>query len=121
MASPFESKEFKALRDAWYAKLEQSGFKDLERPGGSLRDDHFIAKRRRWALEKIQALQDYYDRASEYLWEGKFRNKQEREVWRLHADGKTFTAIAEATGLHRSSVVRRVRFHQQRAGLKLRC
>ncbi len=70
----------------WYKKLEQSGFKDIEK------DEHRLKQwssklntdvvRRNW-----EAKNEYYSMARRFLNNYKFESNLEKNIWAYHAEG----------------------------------
>lgn len=85
----WESEEFKALNKRWKKKLKASGFKEIE-----LGDDELV----RYSYHLTQAYRegtaDYYLKASEFLLTHTFKNKTDRLIWSLHADGRSCRQIS---------------------------
>lgn len=104
--------EFTRLRTAWYRKLRESGFRDVERADGSIADSHRLT----WALGMgpliLQARSEYFSAAASYLAEATFPTQTERRIWAMHADGVTIREIASKVGHLKDFVWRRVVKHR---------
>lgn len=86
------------LQNEWYEKLKNDGFDDIETRRGALKKFH--SKRFRSATdpysdpEYLKSKQNYYIRATQFITFFKFESDLEKEIWTLHADGKSFRVIA---------------------------
>lgn len=96
----FDDDEFVALRDAWYAKLKEEGFEDIEildkrtkHPGCMLKGVSPGDLRR--GLYKPET-EEYYRIARRHVW--KLHTPLEREIWRLHAEGHSRSRIVARLG-----------------------
>lgn len=89
-----KDKDFKKLQDLWYAKLEKSGFKDIEQDEQYFKSspDIFRAKPDKvWIESKIE----YYRLAGQMLHDYTFQSNLEKIVWELHSDGKSLDKIID--------------------------
>ena len=92
--------EFERLREHWYAKLRESGFQDIERPGARDPYSHFAltdsasSRLSRMDPTRFQANTEYWVLASRFLLTHEFRTDLERECFALYADGLSYRAIA---------------------------
>ncbi len=96
----FNSKEFLALRDAWYDKARLSGFEDIEK-----NDRHENLKK--WSsrflycnntkldLVQIENKRDYYMAAEHFMYSYQFESAKEMLVWMLHANGIGILSITK--------------------------
>lgn len=97
------SKEFNELKNDWYEKLKETGFKDIET--SYPKSDHAFLKT--WdslyfqnkshgfkdaAYFKFKA--DYFYNATHFLHSAEFTQVIERNIWALHADGWGVREIA---------------------------
>lgn len=100
-----ESEELKELQEKWYKKLKDEGFNDIEdmSSGGEyLKAWHSTYFSSRYTPDSFEMKEDYYRRASHFLYEHKFEwipgstliNFKEREAWRLHTEGVSYKQIA---------------------------
>lgn len=101
----------RALQREWAAKLRASGFVDLESPGGELSDRgnlHPVAETREEHDRLASRMADgdaYTQWATSVLHDGpRFRSREERECWRLHAEGRSEADIATALTITRWKV-----------------
>lgn len=96
MSSPFRAKSFLELKKQWYQRLEEEGFEDIERAEHALKLYHsdYFADSRRNDSSVIEAKETYYRVAGQFLNDHKFKNKWERMVWAMHAEGKGIREIA---------------------------
>ena len=85
------------LRKIWYEKLETSGFKDIERPDGSLAG-------RRFYPPQYQEIRDYFDLISEFLNQDKNLSVLEVKILSLYLEGKTVKQICQETDYGRTRV-----------------
>lgn len=107
--NPFDNKEFKELQSTWYKKLEDTGFVEIEQPDGNLKkwSSYLVSQ----AYEVRQAKEEYFRAAGKFLYDHKFKDEYERQVWAFHAQGlslyKTVDAL-KALGLkaYRSKIQR---------------
>lgn len=86
----------KALIDKWYAKLEKSGFKDIEESEDRMEvwaSTNFQRFRKR--RTEFEGIQDYYVLAGRFLHDYKFESKKDRAIWELHAEGLGYREIAK--------------------------
>lgn len=81
---------FKQLQDKWYAKLEKSGFVDIENDRGLKHYSTSLANYRReysHRNEHWKHTTEYYILAEHFLNEYKFDTKFQRNVWEYHSSG----------------------------------
>lgn len=97
----YETDEFLDLRDAWYKRLADEGFQDIEimdeitrQPGSLLRGpspgDLTRSERR---VAYVLGSQDYYRLAAQHVWT--LPRGPERHAVQLHADGLTDREVTE--------------------------
>mgnify|MGYP001166800900 CR=1 FL=1 len=110
----YESREFLKLRREFYEKLKDDGFKDIEitdwstgESGNLLRGFGHMDAVRRWTPDKER----YYQLARQKAHKLRSRkySKEDRKVWRLHAEGESFRGIERRTGVPRGRVSRIVK------------
>lgn len=84
----------KALQSEWYARLEASGFVDIEdcaNPNRPLKSFHKISFRhshlRRSQPRWVESADQYYYDAKELLMTYAFKNDLHRFIWELHCEG----------------------------------
>lgn len=88
--------DFIKLKELWYRKLKESGFKDIERSNGRLKakaEDLCLLKRY-YNEETFKEKQNYYFQASQFYWDYKFESKLQKEIWRLHSEGFSLRQIS---------------------------
>lgn len=86
----------KELLAEWAAKLEASGFRDLERPGGSLLSSRGTPSHLDEVDDgQIEAAQAIDDRKRELMRRpvAAWPSPMHRELWRLHLEGMRLTEI----------------------------
>lgn len=94
--SPYETLEFRKLKEEWYDKLEKSGFKDIESDKSktnwlnSWHDSRFKSVP---IVQRIAA-ENYYRWAQGLLISFRFKNKTHRIIWEFHCEGKSKREIA---------------------------
>lgn len=95
-----DSKEFLALQDKWYKKLEKQGFDEIEQPNGMLKAWHSYTFMRQddESVHAGPARQEYYRLAGQFLHDHDFDNAIEKKAWELHCDGLSIEDIAESIG-----------------------
>lgn len=94
--------DLKALQKLWYEKLKLTGFVDIEdtsSPREYLKTWHSSYFIHRHTPESFQSTQDYYRRASQFLYEYPYFKRMEKKVWALHTDGISMREIAERLDL----------------------
>lgn len=93
------SGNYSELKKLWYQKLKESGFDDIEDPGGThlKRWDSFYYQHHYTPLE-FNSCQSYYYAAEHFLNSAAFKNsidgRIEKEIWTLHSQGRTLRSIA---------------------------
>jgi len=101
-----EPAEYQRLKAVWDKKLKKSGFVDIESENGMLK---------RWSIKFILDAKrpsvlyrdEYYRYASHYLFEYKFKCRQDKQIWRFHTEGYSLRETAAKMGL-KFDQVRRV-------------
>lgn len=93
MSSQFKTKEFLELKAKWYNKLRKSGFDDKERDENNMKQWDAHAFNSRYDKNQFGAKETYYRWAGQFLHEKEFRNKRDRIIWELHAQGATVREI----------------------------
>lgn len=95
-----ESKDYKKLRQEWYAKLKAEGFNDIETLNGDLKEFSTSGSRN---IKKVltqsggwQIKEEYYRLASKFLHEYKFNTKLDGIIWEYHTNGISVRNIAKA-------------------------
>jgi hypothetical protein len=89
-----KDKNFQKLQQKWYAKLEKSGFKDIEQDEDNLKrwSSDFTTKK---FLDTYEAKADYYYMATQFLNDYKFETQIERVIWEYHAEGISNRNVAK--------------------------
>lgn len=127
---PKKKPSFEALQAMWDEKLRASGFEDIEdrRTGllkawsgkGAPNPYGNIQKKgggRYTSLVWKISQADYYRFAGHFLHAGKFKNKEHRNIWRLHCEGLSLSAIAKKLGLTQRQARYTVSLIQKEFGL----
>lgn len=84
--------EYEHLKEIWYKKLEDSGFKDIEY--GADFSGSSTPRSAAWNDPDLrQVLQDYYCMAYYFLNEYKFDRELDKVMWEYHAEGLTIREI----------------------------
>lgn len=86
--------DFECLKTYWYQKLKEAGFNDAENNRGYLKDWHSTRFTKDYTFEKFKEKRDYYQVASEFLFDYSFPNEFERQVWEFHVLGLSSREIA---------------------------
>jgi hypothetical protein len=88
--SAFNTPEFRKLQKQWYAKLAESGFKDIEQTDWESGEQSL----REYAVSRPydERKAAYYRRACEYA----RQLERETDIWRLHSEGYTLRRIVAA-------------------------
>lgn len=106
-----DTEEFKELQAKWYNKLKEKGFEDIEDTKGNLkRWGHTVSLLDNPDAHKVwrDSQVEYYRLANQYLFDKTFPSAVWKLIWKLHAQGMTFKAIAGRTGMSRSNVQYRI-------------
>ena len=105
--SVFSGSKFKRLRDAFYEKLKDSGFRDIENEWGEI-TDHKTAHDLKAIIAvrdgQMEDVRDYYTWALGMLIHGTFKLPVDRKIWEMHADGLSTRKIAEVVSLDQTWV-----------------
>ena len=97
------SSEFKALKNEWYQKLKDEGFKDAENDFG-LKVYHAAAFSRETNAIKNETKETYFTLAQHFLQSHKFESSLHELIWAYRCEGLSFRNIAKkvnASGLHK--------------------
>lgn len=91
---PLNPNDYQAQKKYWYAKLRASGFDDVELSDTTLKlgSEQF---RRPRSLNSWQAKATYYQMASNFLNDYKFKTRLERIIWQYHSEGISVRDIAD--------------------------
>ncbi len=92
-----ETREFKALRDTWYAKLKAEGFEDVE---NDYEDVKRTVYRDREALRRggLDEAALYYQRCGRWLHLNVWRSRARKRTFELHAEGVPLREIVTRLG-----------------------
>lgn len=93
------SQSFKQLQKIWYKKLKDSGFEDIEKENGELKDFHSFKFQRTHSPVSFELNARYYELASQLTHEYPFKSRRDKQVWVRHANGETLEQIAKEMGL----------------------
>ncbi len=93
----FETDKFVKLKSKWDKKLEKSGFQDIEDTDSPLEflkvwHDSYFKNRNK--VKSFFDVQRYYELATQLIHTYPFRTIKERNVWTMHAEGKSEREIA---------------------------
>lgn len=99
-----EGDDFIQLKQFWYQKLKESGFKDIETFHGYIKDWPSQRIQRDFTIDKIQEKQSYFRMASQLYWEHSFESALEKKIWELHCEGLSYREIAEALRTHKNKL-----------------
>jgi hypothetical protein len=90
---------FKALQKAWYKKLRDEGFDDIEQDEENLKvwHSHFFANRlkNRHTQSSWASKEEYFRVAGQFLHDHEFLDPLDKAVWELHANGLPVTKIVD--------------------------
>lgn len=78
--------KYKQLQEAWYSKLKESGFKDIEYADGSLKSYVPTSFTARDPLMQ-SVTEEYYRMCYHFLNEYKFESELEKVIWEYHSNG----------------------------------
>lgn len=108
------SKEFKRLKKLWYAKLEKSGFEDIESD-----EDNLKVWSSRWARKRYVAdaasRAEYYNMATRFLIDYNFDDEIDRIIWEYHSNSISYRDIAKllkkakVADLQKTTIYRKVK------------
>lgn len=79
--------ELNQLKDLWYQKLKETGFKDIENENGVIEDDGIPRSVNFQDEMQRQIVQDYYSMATCFLNAYKFESELEKVMWEYHTNG----------------------------------
>jgi len=92
---------FKKLQNEWYKKLKDSGFEDIETPGGFLKGLSSSSGKPSnkegysWGERELynKSKEEYYRLAGHFLHDYKFESNIEKFIWELHSNGVSVRSI----------------------------
>lgn len=91
--NPFKTERFIVLRIEWEKKLEESGFKDIER-NNSLKRFHSYDFQDIYTEDRFKEKSEYYYDAFQFLHIHEFKHEAHRQIWELHTHGIPYRDIA---------------------------
>lgn len=98
-------KDYKKLKEIWYAKLKKSGFEDIEQSDGKLKEWSTRWVRKGFSPIRNQSLESYFHMATRFLNEYPFESELHKIVWEYHANGLSVREIAGTLG--KTKVIKR--------------
>lgn len=104
-----DKSNFKELQQAWYQKLREAGFKDLETPSGNLKSKDIRTQNyqnRGALLEFFLALDSYINRNHDLL------HPRDKDILTKFSDGIYIKEIAVLCGCSRTTVKETIRQHK---------
>jgi hypothetical protein len=92
-----KKKELQELKNLWYKKLENEGFKDIEAKDGRLKTWSYSVSRIAYKYKDLirDSKTQYYQLAEHFLNEYKFKSNFERIVWEYHSTGLGYQNIVD--------------------------
>jgi hypothetical protein len=94
----WQDRNLTKLKHAWYKKLADSGFKDIENEFGDLKADASRRRMEERAPADKAARERYYTEATHHLFRTDWTGKQRaRLIWALHSKGLGIRAICHET------------------------
>lgn len=90
----FRTAEFKQLKDHWYEKLKESGFKDIEENEDRLIQWHAGYFYSRHSPLRFRSRETYYQIGSRFLQTHIFETDHQKRIWELHISGLSIRQIA---------------------------
>lgn len=84
----------KSLQSAWYQKLKEVGFEDIE-TSFQFHSSYFRDIAPKLMLEK----EAYFHKASSFLNDFEFCSQLEKDVWEMHSRGDTIREISRALSI----------------------
>lgn len=88
------------IKEEWYQKLRESGFRDIEDANGRLKTPNSRTK----GFQDREALLDFFLKLSAYLEETRDIPPRDRRVLELYCDGTYIKIIAVQVGVSRTTV-----------------
>lgn len=95
------SKEYVKLQKEWYAKLKESGFKDIEytrEVDGQTFNRVLFSDSRRMKAEDYLTQEAYWHRARSYYHRGSFDSHLQYGIWEHYCEGRTYREIVKLVG-----------------------
>jgi DNA-binding CsgD family transcriptional regulator len=98
-----------SLQDEWYAKLEESGFRDIEDARGNLKQ----YDRRTIAFDNRDGILSFFRQLDHFLTAHPDVPDQERQILELYSEGKYRTQICQILRLDDWSVLKVIRKYRK--------
>lgn len=103
-------REFKKLQAKWYRKLKRTGFKDIEARGTLSSRGNGAKSNAVWVnAEVIEERSAFYRLASQFFHDFDWKDKKDKRIWELFADGKSVQQIANAIGYSKGGTHKRLK------------
>lgn len=99
-------KKFNQLKAKWYQKLKASGFKDIELSEDRLHEYDSLRFQSKYTPEQFADKERYWQLVNQTYYSYPFIDNEEKEIWRLYAEGNTFQSIADKMDKNLSAVYR---------------
>lgn len=98
----YSSKDFLELQEEWYNKIKALSFNDLEvvKPNGFRQ----LKPMKLGGFTKKTLTYEYYSLATEFAYSHKFNTGIQKQIWTLHAEGKTYSEIIKLSKRARTTV-----------------
>lgn len=90
-------KQFNSLKNTWYKKLKNEGFKDVEtKQEIMITSGNFSLNRfqTRSSYDSFKNKERYYQLAGHFLYEHEFKNDIHKTIWKLHSEGLSGRGIS---------------------------
>lgn len=103
----YQTKKFLKTKNVWYKKLKKSGFIDHEQDENYLIQNsvNFTHNEPSWSNPLvIKAKLEYYGMVRQFVQTYGFKNKKEKLIMELHADGLGVRRIAEELKVSKSKI-----------------
>lgn len=91
------------LQKEWYAKLRESGFKDIEQADGNLKIWSRFFKGKLDTLQG-EAKAQYFRAAGQFLHSHQFASEYDKTIWDMHANGISGRSIARQLRVNKNTV-----------------
>lgn len=113
----YQDKDFLALQQQWYSKLNDSGFKDIEKTFSNGNISRFVKLSCRIDPKRhpyiIDSTYSYYSLSTEFLHAHEFASPQDKEVWELYSEGWSYRQIQKATTLNLQKIFKTVKKYEK--------
>lgn len=123
MANPYKTQEFKLLQREWYKRLEQSGFKDIEKESGAglimKRSGTEIRYQKKDSVTR-SAKERYFEILSEKVETTVFVDDLDRQIMSFLRDGMSKVEMTKrlTKKIHRATIYKRMNKYLKAWGLK---